>query len=146
MYHFTPAGAGLTGVKYNSGRNRLQDNPNKIKQNRLDFLGFIWPIWGFSIGYEQKNKKICLRLNSRAGLCANVSGAHSRLGARATLRSLIRTNMSVAHTSAFRHKIPLLSDFTHDQGAGASIVRRRRLVIERSRRQSGRDRPCSLGC
>ena len=61
------------GRRCNLGTNSIQANPNKTKQNRLDFLGFIWPIWGFSTGYEQKNKKICLRLNSPRGLCVSNS-------------------------------------------------------------------------
>jgi hypothetical protein len=34
----------------------------------LDFLGFIWPILVFSMGYDGKNRKICPRLSSRVGL------------------------------------------------------------------------------
>jgi hypothetical protein len=37
--------------------NSVQINPNKTKQNCLDFLGFIRPNRDFSKGYERKNKK-----------------------------------------------------------------------------------------
>jgi hypothetical protein len=46
--------------------NSVQANPNKTKENCLDFLGFIRPNRDFSMGYEQKNKKI----ESRLKLCA----------------------------------------------------------------------------
>jgi hypothetical protein len=42
---------------FNQSANSFQTNPNKTKQFSLDFLGFIRPIRGFSMGYEQKNKK-----------------------------------------------------------------------------------------
>jgi hypothetical protein len=42
----------------NSGESSIQANPNKSKQNCLDFLGFRWPNWGYSMGYAQKNKKL----------------------------------------------------------------------------------------
>jgi hypothetical protein len=35
----------------------MQDNPNKNKEKSLDFLGFVWPNRGFSMGYKEKNKK-----------------------------------------------------------------------------------------
>jgi hypothetical protein len=42
---------------FNQGANSVQANPNKTKQNCLDFLGFVRPNRDFSKGYEQKNKK-----------------------------------------------------------------------------------------
>jgi hypothetical protein len=46
----------------------MQENPNKSKEKSLDFLEFPWPIRGFSMGYDGKNKKNSLRLNSRRRL------------------------------------------------------------------------------
>jgi hypothetical protein len=51
---------------FNQSANSFQTNPNKTKQNCLDFLGFIRPNRGFSKGYKQKNKKNDPRLR----LCA----------------------------------------------------------------------------
>jgi hypothetical protein len=48
---------GPQGAKYNLGANSVQANPNKTKQKSLDFLGFIRPNRGFSMGYGRKNKK-----------------------------------------------------------------------------------------
>jgi hypothetical protein len=79
----------------------IQENPNKTKQNCLHFLGFIRPNWDFSVGYAQKNKKICLPLNSRLGLCANVSGTRSRLASRA---SLPRSGGRKSYTTGFRFR------------------------------------------
>jgi hypothetical protein len=31
----------------------IQAKPNKTKQKSLDFLGFFWPIRGFSMGYGE---------------------------------------------------------------------------------------------
>jgi hypothetical protein len=39
----------------------LQENPNKPKEIGLHFLGFSWQNWGFSMGYEEKIKKISTR-------------------------------------------------------------------------------------
>ena len=36
----------------------MQANPRKTKEKSLDFVGFLWWNWGFSIGYDRKNKKI----------------------------------------------------------------------------------------
>jgi hypothetical protein len=52
-------------VEDNSGESPIQVNPNKTKQNCLDFLGFIRPNCDLSVGYAQKSKKIRFRLNSR---------------------------------------------------------------------------------
>jgi hypothetical protein len=35
----------------------MQGNPNKSKEKSLDFLGFFWPIRGFSIGYGESKQK-----------------------------------------------------------------------------------------
>jgi hypothetical protein len=35
----------------------MQINPNKSKENSLDFLGFLWPNWGFSMGYGESKYK-----------------------------------------------------------------------------------------
>src|ERR1700722_14484755 len=41
----------------NSGESSIQANPNKTKQNCLDFLGFIRLNWDLSVGYAKKTKK-----------------------------------------------------------------------------------------
>jgi hypothetical protein len=41
------------------------------KEKGLDFLGFLWPNLGFSMGYGEKNKKNLATLNSPTGLCLN---------------------------------------------------------------------------
>jgi hypothetical protein len=48
--------------KCNLKARSVQANPNKTKQKSLDLLGFIRPNRDFSMGYEQKNKKIDSRL------------------------------------------------------------------------------------
>jgi hypothetical protein len=58
-------------VEDNSGE-PIQANPNKTKQNCLDFHGFIRPNCDLSVGYAQKNKKIRFRLTSCPGLRAKV--------------------------------------------------------------------------
>jgi hypothetical protein len=42
----------------------IQTNPSKTKQKSLDLLGFIRLNRGFSMGYEQKNKKKSSRVSS----------------------------------------------------------------------------------
>jgi hypothetical protein len=54
-------------------RKQIQDNPSKTKENCLNFLGFLWWNWVFSMGYEGKNKKMLPGLNSRRRLCAGRS-------------------------------------------------------------------------
>ena len=61
-------GAGPEG--YNLKATSFQTNPNKNKENSLDFVGFLSPNRGFSKGYRRKNKKNRLVLNSPSGLCA----------------------------------------------------------------------------
>jgi hypothetical protein len=46
----TPLAAG-----FNQSAKLVQTNPNKTKQNSLDFLGFIRPNRDFSMGYQRKN-------------------------------------------------------------------------------------------
>jgi hypothetical protein len=53
----SPRSGRRAGRKCNSAASSVQANPNKTKQNCLDFLGFIRPNRDFSKGYEQKNKK-----------------------------------------------------------------------------------------
>jgi hypothetical protein len=36
----------------------IQGKPNKSKEKSLDFLGFLWPNWAFSMGYGESKKKI----------------------------------------------------------------------------------------
>jgi hypothetical protein len=61
------------------GPNKFQGKPNKTKENCLDFVGFLWPIRGFSMGYEGKNKKnflpVTLCLNGHIRICPNASRA-----------------------------------------------------------------------
>jgi hypothetical protein len=33
--------------------NKAKENQIKTKEKGLDFLGFLWPIRGFSTGYEE---------------------------------------------------------------------------------------------
>jgi hypothetical protein len=42
---------------FNQSAHSVQAKPNKTKQKSLDFLGFIRPNRGFSMGYDEKNKK-----------------------------------------------------------------------------------------
>jgi hypothetical protein len=35
----------------------IQAKPNKTKQKSLRFLGFLWPNWGFSMGYGESKEK-----------------------------------------------------------------------------------------
>jgi hypothetical protein len=51
----------------------VQENPRKTKEKRLDFLGFLWRNWDFSMGYREKNKKIRRWLNSPVRLRHAVS-------------------------------------------------------------------------
>ena len=74
MYYSKRPGWSVEGED-NSGESSIQANPNKTKQNCLDFLGFIRPNWDLSVGYVKKNKKICSRLHSHHGLCAKVAFA-----------------------------------------------------------------------
>jgi hypothetical protein len=62
------------GRRYNQCANFSQANPNKTKQNCLDFLGFIRPNRDFSMGYGQKNTKKSTRVSS---CVQNVSGTPS---------------------------------------------------------------------
>jgi hypothetical protein len=48
----------------------------------LDFLGFLWPKWAFSMGYGGKNKKISPRLETRPGCKSGVRRGVCGLGLR----------------------------------------------------------------
>jgi hypothetical protein len=53
-----------------------QGKPNKSKENRLDFLGFLWPIRGFSKGYRESN----LKISSTPQLTRKVVSSTRRIG------------------------------------------------------------------
>jgi hypothetical protein len=55
----------------------MQENPNKSKEKSLFFLGFLWPIQGFSMGYARKKSKIPPRSYSLPGLCSESFGARA---------------------------------------------------------------------
>jgi hypothetical protein len=55
---FAPSSISLTGEARRSSRppslsKEIQANPNKSKENSLDFLGFLWWNRGFSMGYGE---------------------------------------------------------------------------------------------
>ena len=52
----------------NQSASSVKANKNKNRRKSFDFLFFIFPNQDFSKGYERKNKKIQLRLNSRPRL------------------------------------------------------------------------------
>ena len=95
MYYSKRPGWSVEGED-NSGESSIQANPNKTKQNCLDFLGFIRPNWDLSVGYAKKNKKICSRLHSSRGLCAKASFAPAHRPHA----------LSIPQTVNIYHKIP----------------------------------------
>jgi hypothetical protein len=90
---------------FNQSGNSLQANPNKSKQKSLDFLGFIRPNRDFSMGYEQKNKKIDSRLRLCAKRLRSIPTSLLFPLAPTARLSDSGTGKSIAHLSGFRKKI-----------------------------------------